>query len=108
MIRVSTPLRLTAALLLTAPLAACSAGADPDTLDVLASSTPHAEILEWVDEQHDDITLDVGELGDSVGFAASLDEGTIEVADGVVSGDDITLTEPGSGDSVVVSYDLDC
>ncbi|NLV56203.1 MAG: hypothetical protein GXY13_11385 [Acidimicrobiales bacterium] len=56
----------------------------------------------------DDITLDVGELGDSVGFAASLDEGTIEVADGVVSGDDITLTEPGSGDSVVVSFDLDC
>ena len=79
MIRVSTPLRLTAALLLTAPLAACSAGADPDTLDVLASSTPHAEILEWVDEQHDDISLDIKIVTGGPEANAAVANGSVDV-----------------------------
>jgi len=42
-------------------LAACSpASADPDgPLGILASSTPHAEILEWVDEHDERFELDI-------------------------------------------------
>lgn len=48
------------ALALAGGLVACSsAAADDDTLPILASSTPHAHILEWVDEQHDTFDLDV-------------------------------------------------
>lgn len=44
-------------------LAACGSEASEDAAEgpivILASATPHTEILEWVDEQHDEFELDV-------------------------------------------------
>lgn len=57
-------------------LGACSADSTAqDPLIVMATATPHSEILEWIDEQNDDIDLDVRVL-------TELQQGNMAVADG--------------------------
>lgn len=65
----------------SALLTACSsASTDPDgALAVLASSTPHAEILEWVDEQDDSFELDISIVTGGPEANAALSNGSIPV-----------------------------
>lgn len=63
-------------------LTACSTAAadDPDApLGVLASSTPHAEILEWVDEREDAFELDISIVTGGPEANAALSNGSIAV-----------------------------
>ncbi|GAB3692171.1 MetQ/NlpA family ABC transporter substrate-binding protein [Corynebacterium nasicanis] len=62
-------------------LTACtstSAASDPDApLGILASSTPHAEILEWVDERDDGFELDISIVTGGPEANAALSNGSI-------------------------------
>lgn len=72
-------LTTTLALVLTAGLlSACTASAGEEgTLKLVASSTPHAEILAWIDEQHDDIDLDVNIVTGGPEANAAVDNGSV-------------------------------
>lgn len=79
--KIRTLSTLAAASLTSGLLVACSqASADPDSpLGILASSTPHAEILEWVDEQDDRFELDISIVTGGPEANAALVNGSIPV-----------------------------
>lgn len=56
----------------------------------------------------DDVTLNVGEVGDPKTYTAHLDEGAIPVSNGVVSGQDITMRDAEADVEVVVSFEMVC
>lgn len=74
---------LTAIVASTGLLTACagaSADTDPDAaLGVLAASTPHAEILEWVDENDDSFELDISTVAGGPGSNAAVANGSVPV-----------------------------
>lgn len=79
--KIRTLSTLAAASLTSGLLVACSqASADPDSpLGILASSTPHAEILEWVDEQDDRFELDISIVTGGPEANAAMVNGSIPV-----------------------------
>jgi len=74
---------LTAIVASTGLLTACagaSADTDPDAaLGVLAASTPHAEILEWVDENDDSFELDISTVAGGPESNAAVANGSVPV-----------------------------
>lgn len=74
---------LTAIVASTGLLTACagaSADTDPDAaLGVLAASTPHAEILEWVDENDDSFELDISTVAGGPESKAAVANGSVPV-----------------------------
>ncbi|MTW25914.1 MetQ/NlpA family ABC transporter substrate-binding protein, partial [Streptococcus pneumoniae] len=49
-----------------------------DPLTVIASASPHAEILEWIDEQDDSFTLDVAIATDGAGSNVAVENGSAD------------------------------
>lgn len=75
-----------------------------------AGDEVHIDFTRWDSDSMfhgDDITVDIGELGESTTYSAMFDEGSIAVVDGVVSGQDITMSNLEMGD-IVVSFELGC
>ncbi|MDO5670506.1 MAG: MetQ/NlpA family ABC transporter substrate-binding protein [Corynebacterium sp.] len=74
---------LTAVIAASGLLAACAdatADSDPDAaLGVLAASTPHAEILRWVDEQDDSFELDISTVAGGPEANAAVANGSVPV-----------------------------
>lgn len=69
-------------LIVPASISACSNPAANNTanapLTVIASASPHAEILEWIDEQDDSFTLDVAIATDGAGSNVAVENGSAD------------------------------
>ena len=69
-------------LTLPAALVACTTpsadNAQDDPLSIIASASPHAEILEWIDQNDDSLTLDISLSTDGAGSNAAVENGSAD------------------------------
>ena len=56
----------------------------------------------------DDVSVDVGALGESVGYAGGADEGTVSIDGNVVSATDFPMSNFDDGSQATVSFTISC